>query len=285
VVKRVSFVRGGAVITPLKLLIDRLTVEHNDFLRSHRAGRARTLYASDYGQCMRKVWFQFFPDLFPVGELDSRVLRIFHNGEAVHDRLSAYLRRELSLDFVDELDVPRDSLDVHGRCDGVCVVDNQAVVVEFKSINRSVVSSPKPEHVGQLLWYMAMWRLLREQLRAEFRLAPGVVASPVLLSGVVGCSGRTVDSLSFDESWVLFTSGDIVGELIYESKQTQETFHFPVLFSEDKFSVVRSWFESLKSFVDSGVMPVVSYDRSRFPCSWGRGSSFSRCPYFDICHK
>jgi hypothetical protein len=58
--------------TPLKEIIDAQSIKWNDERVAARAGKARSLYASDYGQCMRKVWYAFFPDDYPVPELDAR---------------------------------------------------------------------------------------------------------------------------------------------------------------------------------------------------------------------
>lgn len=279
-VRRVNF--GSYGDTELKRVIDRQSIIWNNERLLARGDRERTLYASDYGQCMRKVWFEFFPEQFPVS-FDSRVLRIFHNGEVVHERLAGYLLKDKDIFFKAEVDVPRDDLDVHGRCDGICVVDGQAVVVEFKTINRSLVRNPKPEHVGQILWYMAMWRKLRQELKDEFGVSGREVSESDLV-GVVSKNGRTSSDLSEEERWVLYTRGEILGEIIYESKQNQQTYHFVVRWSEQEYRKVRSWFERLKYFVDRREMPVVSYDSEKFPCSWGRGVVKGRCPFFRVCY-
>ena len=217
-VKRMQFEEFGT--TSLKKVIDKQSIEWNNARVMERAGKKRSMYASDYGQCMKKTWFQFFPEEYPTGDFDPRTLRIFHNGENVHERLSEYLRKETALKFRDEIDVPRDELDVHGRCDGICVVNEQAVVVEFKSINRASVFEAKEEHKGQVTWYMLMWKKLREDLKEDFGFKRDAFVVEKDFIGVTSESGRTVDDLDDAERWILFTQGDIVGEVIYESKQT-----------------------------------------------------------------
>lgn len=249
-------------ITKLKEVIDKQSIQWNEDRRAQRGDKPRTLYASDYGQCMRKVWYQFFPDKHPIRDFSPRTLRIFHNGESVHERLSGYLRKEKELNFIEEIDVPRDELDVHGRCDGICTIDNQPTVVEFKSINRASVLKPKDEHVGQLLWYIMMWKAERERLEQhKEQLFP--------------MNDKLVN-------WIL-SGKEIVGELIYESKQTNETHHFPITYKEKQAKIVRLWFETLNNRVKNRTVPDVQYNGKKFPCKWGRNQNAVKCPYYDLC--
>jgi hypothetical protein len=265
--------------TKLKRIIDRQTLSLQEERNSERIGKVRSLYASDYGQCMKKSFFSFFPEKYVVGELDARVVRIFQNGDAVHERLANYLRREAELQFRDEVDVPRDGLDVHGRCDGICLLDGRVVVVEFKSINREAVQEAKEEHIGQVSWYMAMWSRLRDDLKEDFGFSHEESVCEKDVVGVESASGRTYELLEDVEKMLLFSSGDIVGEIIYESKVNNETFHFPVDWDADRMRKVRLWFEQLKWHVEHEEVPKVPYERSRFPCQWKGG----KCQYFETC--
>lgn len=269
--------------THLQEILDRQCLEANEEARAERNGKPRSLYASDYGACMRKVWMQFFPEEFEQEKPDARVIRIFNNGDAVHIRLSSYLKRELDIDFRDELNVPRDELDVHGRCDGICTVRDQAVVVEFKSINKDYVSEPKEEHIGQVTWYMEMFRMLRRDLREDFGFAEDDTVVEEDLIGQVSLSGRTLESLDHVERWLLLTQGEIAGEIIYESKPTNHTFHFSVPYSEDRAKKVRTYFEALKWHVENKQMPRVNYNAGKYPCSWGYGMKAGRCPFYQYC--
>lgn len=270
--------------TKLKKVIDKQSIAWNDARVAERGDKKRSLYASDYGQCMRKTWYQFFPEDYPTGDFDPRTLRIFHNGEDVHERLSSYLRNEVDIDFSDEIDIPRDNLNVHGRCDGICTVDERAVVVEFKSINRKTVYEAKEENVGQLMWYMTMWRMLRDDLRADFGFAPEALLVEKELNGKVGNSGRKIEDLSKEEKWILFTQGDVQGELIYESKQTQEVYHFSFEYDVEKVEKVRLWFQQVDWHVAHKKMPAVRYDKGKFPCSWGKNNSQGKCQFYEVCH-
>ncbi len=269
--------------TELKKVIDKQSVAWNAARVAERGDKARSLYASDYGQCMRKIWYQFFPEDYLTGEFDPRTLRIFHNGEDVHERLSSYLRNEIGLDFSDEIDIPRDNLNVHGRCDGICTIDERAVVVEFKSINRKTVYECKDEHAGQLTWYMAMWRKLRDDLRLEFGFDPDALIVEAQVNGKVSSVGRKIEDLSKEEKWILFTQGEIQGEVIYESKQTQETFHFSFEYDADHVEKVRLWFQQVDWHVAKKQLPSVRHDKGKFPCSWGKGNAAGKCGYYEQC--
>ena len=269
--------------TKLKHIIDRQTIAANEEKRSARGSKARSMYASDYGQCLRKTWYGFFPDEYPSEELGPRTLRIFQNGDDVHNRLGSYLARELDIDFHEEVDVPRDELQVHGRCDGICRIDGRGTVVEFKSINQASVRKAKEEHTGQLMWYLEMWKMQRRLLKEDFGFKEGDILCEKDLIGVESASGRVLEELNEAERWMMLTQGEFVGEVIYESKQTNATFHFPVEYDPELARKVRLWFTQLKWHVERKELPRVAYDRTKFPCSWGEGASFGKCQYFDQC--
>ena len=269
--------------TRLQIIIDDQTVKMNEEKQKVRT----SMYASDYSQCMRKVYFAFFPKKYPVEKFEPRVLRIFANGNDVHERLGSYLKRQEELDFHDEVDVPRDELDVHGRCDGFCTLDTQAVVVEFKSINKDIVEEAHEEHIGQLTWYLSMFKSLRKDLKEDFGYTEFDLVEEQDLVGQVALSGRTVEGLTPVERWLMFTQGEIRGEIIYESKPNQSLHHFPLDYDEDRAKKVRLWFQQLDWHVKDQTVPNVLYEPNRFPCSWGgfNGKASGRCPYYDVCWK
>lgn len=255
--------------TQLKQIIEQKSVEFNKARKKIRT----SLYASDFGQCPRKVWYQFFPEIFPVEDIDGKTARIFANGEAVHVRLSAYLSAA-ELMFEDEVNVPRDHLDVHGRCDGVALVEGRATIVEFKSINKPEVAEPKDEHIGQLTWYLGMFEAMRQDLRKEFGIAEDELVYDV---DAIAEGGRELTSI---ERKLLLSQGPIYGEIIYESKPNQLITSFPLEYSAQHFEVVHAWFEELKKAVETKVRPTGKYAATRYPCSWSTG----RCSYFKYCH-
>lgn len=273
-------VRRFAVVenksSPVGALIDIGVIHKDEEKRVARGDKARSLYASDYGQCQRKVWFQFFPEKFPMEQVEPRTLRIFQNGDSVHERLSDYMRRSGVL-FVEEQEVPRDELDVHGRCDGIAMIMGRFCVVEFKSINAAEVSSAKSEHQGQLMWYMHMWEEFRKQLRAEVGLEETSVEFEDL-DAVAEKQGR---EFSLVEKMLICSVGPVCGEIVYESKQTQEIFTFPYELDDALIAKVRGWFQQVAQAVKEEKVPDVRYSPSRYPCRWSTGG----CPYWDVCWK
>lgn len=261
--------------TFLKDVIDRQSIAKNEENQKIRTA----LYASDVDQCQRKVFFQFFPDKYqPDAKIDATLARVFDNGNAVHERLGGYLKREESIDFRDELRVPQDELEVHGRCDGICTVNSQAVVVEFKSINKEKVDEPKSEHISQLMFYLGMMKKLRGELQVEFGVeGEGLV---VCEGDAVSNKGRAFVDLSPMEKWLLTTQGEIKGEIIYEGKPNNAVYCFPIEYDEELFKKVRLWFQQVKFHVDNMQVPDVKYYPSKFPCSWGKG----RCSFWSRCY-
>lgn len=278
-VRRITVEDGH--ITRLKQIMDKEAVAVS--MEGQKVRSA--LYASDYGQCMRKQWMQFFPEEYqPEVPMTPRTARIFQNGNAVHERLSGYLHRVKKLNFREEIDVPRDELEVHGRCDGLMELDDQFMVVDFKSTNRNMIRQAKDEHIGQITWYMMMWKKLRKDLKEDFGFKEHDVISAKDLVGVESLSGRTLQDLSDIDKMLMFTQGEIRSELIYESKPTQNTYHFPVDYDEDRAEKVKLWFQQLDWHVRSKVRPNVHWDKAKFPCKWGSSpSTAGRCPFYDYC--
>jgi len=256
-----------------KEIIESKSKEFND-----SKGKVRTaMYASDYGSCQRKVWYQFFSDKFPPERITGKLARVFANGDDVHFRLSAYLADDRALEFEREIGVPRNHLEVHGRCDGMTLHKGQATIVEFKSINKKVVEAIKLEHEGQLMWYLGMWEAKRLELRKEFGIEENDIVVDVEF--LIGHT-RTGRDLSSAEKKLLRSNGPVKGEVIYECKPTQDVFSFPVAFDELKFKEVQEWYRQLKWYVEAGIRPRVRYLRTKFPCDWFTG----KCQYYDICH-
>jgi CRISPR/Cas system-associated exonuclease Cas4 (RecB family) len=258
----------------IKEIIGRKSKEFNASNKKVRSA----LYASDIYQCPRKVFYQFFPDIYATEQIDGRTARIFANGEDVHMRLSAYLDAERSIEFEREINIPRDELDVHGRCDGVAIIDTTFCVVEFKSINKDKMFEPKDEHAGQLQWYLGMWEMHRLNLREEFGIAEEeMVFDPLILKSEK--TGRTGYQLSSVEKKLLRATRPVMGEVVYECKPNQEIYGYEIEFDEAKFEELKSWYREVKKAVDEGIRPTVHYDKNKYPCNWW----VSRCSYYDIC--
>jgi hypothetical protein len=179
--------------------------------------------------------------------------------------------------FLEEQEVPRDELDVHGRCDGVAMIRSRFCVVEFKSINAADVSSAKPEHQGQVMWYMHMWEEYRKQLRAELGLDATVVEFEDI-DRIAEVQGR---EFSLVEKMLICSAGQVCGEIVYESKQTQEIFTFQYELDDALIAKVRAWFSQVAQAVREEKMPEVRYAPSRYPCSWPSGA----CGYYSLCWK
>ena len=272
------FIPGKEPAHPLKDIIDKQSMLFNK-----REKKVRTaMYASDFGQCQRKVWHQFFPEKYPVeDEVDAKTSRIFANGNDVHVRLGAYFKAEPELKFREEIPVPRDELDVHGRCDGIIQSPEERFeVLEFKSINAREVAEPKEEHQGQLTHYLAMFEELRLALREEFEIPEGYYPTEEELMQKPSQKGRLFAEIDDVEKRLLLSQGQVKGALIYEAKHGQAVNVFDIPLDFEKAQAVKQWFITLKQHVDEERKPVVHYDAYAYPCSWGQ----SRCTYWELCH-
>jgi len=114
------------------------------------------LYASDIYQCQRKIWYEYNgkQTKYPYD-----TLRIFDNGNAVHERISKEMKETGCLQGT-EVDTPQlPIVEVHGRLDLKLRINNEQVIGEIKSINLDEVTTPKREHKAQLMYYMHVTRI------------------------------------------------------------------------------------------------------------------------------
>lgn len=268
-------VRPG-LASPFKDIID----EQSQRKSAERKKVRNALYASDVFQCQRKVFMQFFPEVFPGELIDGRTARIFQNGEDVHVRLGNCFHADDRVDFYDEVQVPRGELDVHGRCDGVAELQGQVYIIEFKSINKPTVDAPKEEHVGQLTYYLHVFEGRRAELRKDFGVLDGEIVDATRVGDLASGSGRDFATLEPVDKLLLLSPGVIRGELVYECKPTQELFHFPVEYDAKMAEKVVLWFKQLREYLQSGEMPRAMHDGAKFPCKWRNGA----CAYYEFCH-
>jgi hypothetical protein len=89
-------------------------------------------------------------------KFNSRVLRVFDNGHAVHARLQGYLN-EIGILKQMEVSVENTEYEICGHADGIMDIGGLDGVLEVKSMNSNQFYSiyePKPEHLVQLNVYM-----------------------------------------------------------------------------------------------------------------------------------
>jgi hypothetical protein len=82
-------------------------------------------------------------------KFDSRILRIFDNGHAVHARLQDYLN-EIGILKQVEVPVENAEYEICGHADGILDIDGLDGVLEIKSMNSNQFYScyePKPDHL------------------------------------------------------------------------------------------------------------------------------------------
>ena len=114
-------------------------------------------YITDAGKCPRSVWFAF--KKFPKKEKDARVMRVFEHGDYTHMRIMSAL---FSIGAVKAIEVALENELLHGRCDGIVVINNEPHVLELKSINTfgfKKLEAPKKEHVKQLMLYLHYFKI------------------------------------------------------------------------------------------------------------------------------
>jgi len=89
-------------------------------------------------------------------KFESRILRIFDNGHAVHDRLQNYLT-DIGILKQSEVPVDNKECEIRGHTDGIVEINGVKGILEIKSMNANQFLSsyePKPEHLIQVNIYM-----------------------------------------------------------------------------------------------------------------------------------
>lgn len=89
-------------------------------------------------------------------EFESRILRIFDNGHAVHSRLQGYLQ-EIGVLRATEVPVEHEKYEIRGHADGIIEICGVDGVLEIKSMNSNQFYGsyePKVEHLVQANVYM-----------------------------------------------------------------------------------------------------------------------------------
>lgn len=90
---------------------------------------------------------------------DAKLLRVFANGHAVHDRLQKYLESMEGLEMQSEVRVETENPPIRGHCDGTLVWNGKRYALEIKSCSPTVFEQrvmwkkPKDEHVEQVNIY------------------------------------------------------------------------------------------------------------------------------------
>lgn len=137
----------------IKELIDIQTKKLNE--EEKHTEEKSSLYCSDAYKCPKKVYFDF-KNKAQAEEYEPRILRVFQNGNMVHDRICYYLEKEGVLKGI-EIETPKNEHNIKGRLDALVEISGKTYIVEIKSINTSFMDEPIKEHVGQLQLYLYLF--------------------------------------------------------------------------------------------------------------------------------
>jgi hypothetical protein len=129
----------------------------DDYLQSRpRAERPRRCFhPSSLHKSPRELYYHYLHGDADQ-EFESRILRIFDNGHAVHSRLQGYLQA-IGILWKTEVPVENEEYEIKGHADGIIKINGIEGVLEIKSINSNQFYGsyePKPEHLIQANIYM-----------------------------------------------------------------------------------------------------------------------------------
>lgn len=125
----------------------------NEKYKNRPKGR-QYFYVSDALKCKRMLYFEFQEDIEPE-KLSVDLLGRFNYGNEAQDRIRNYMRLG-GIYVEDEISLPSNKLNIHGRCDGILTEkgNDEKSIVEIKTINLREVKQPMKEHIAQLQLYL-----------------------------------------------------------------------------------------------------------------------------------
>jgi len=135
----------------IKEIIDKQALALNEKNRAGRSPTRNYFYASEAGKCHRAIFFSMTG--VKGKPKDARTIRIFQNGDSVHERLCKYLK-EAGVLVCEEKEMNNQSPEIHGRVDAIVELNGEQIPLEFKSANIRTLAQPYPEHVKQIMLYM-----------------------------------------------------------------------------------------------------------------------------------
>lgn len=148
----------------------------DEYLMTHQEENNRATNVnspSQTGNCNRRNYYVRIGEESD-GKIDPRGERIFHNGDAVHDRIQTYLERA-GLLLMREVPLRNDKYNIQGHTDGLLQVKRtgEIVVLEIKSINKdgfAVVKQKgvKREHIMQGNVYVYCLEEHRKYLQKKY---------------------------------------------------------------------------------------------------------------------
>lgn len=121
------------------------------------------------GSCLRSIYYYRIQAEKDPNAIEPRAFRIFQNGDYVHDRIQAYLRKA-GLLLMDELPLRNDKYNIQGHTDGLLFL-NRVKVFELKSINDAgfqALKEPEFKHQQQGMLYIFCVESRRNFLQSTY---------------------------------------------------------------------------------------------------------------------
>lgn len=141
-------------------LNERQKQQNEERMKKHEKQREAgefKFYPSSIAKCRREVVYQMLG--YPKEDIPTRVLRIFDNGDCMHERYQNWFA-EMGILISPELPLKDKELCISGRTDALIKINDELILVELKSANdRSFnlmvkKNEPKEDYVMQLQLYL-----------------------------------------------------------------------------------------------------------------------------------
>ena len=153
----------GYLIKPIDAYLMKKSNEGND--------RAKNVNSPSQAGVCQRANFYARTGVKPDGTLEPRTMRIFNNGDGVHDRLQTYLE-QAGVCLMREVPVIDVEYNIQGHTDGYLKLSKIEVgILEIKSINSNGfqnLKAPKDEHKLQAMVYLYCSEKRRQYLRNTY---------------------------------------------------------------------------------------------------------------------
>lgn len=133
-----------------------------------------------HGKCARRNVY-LLKGVAKQNRVDHRVMRVFANGHAVHERLQTAMEA-MGIDMISEVPVRHKEPPIRGHADGTAVWKDRKILIEIKScsdevfVNRLKWKKPKDDHFDQcniyayILGYDVIWIIYENKNNQQVKI-------------------------------------------------------------------------------------------------------------------
>lgn len=273
----------GYLIKPIDALLLQKSNASND--------RAKNVNSPSQAGVCQRANFYARTGVKPDGTIEPRTMRIFNNGDGVHDRLQSYLE-QAGVCIMREVPVIDVEYNIQGHTDGYLKLSKIEVgILEIKSINSNGfqnLKAPKDEHKLQAMVYLYCSEKRRQYLRNTYhsleefedsqaeRIEYYKARYPHFTDGSKYTKEEKLSmqvKLGLQADEILFNTPKPINKVVflYENKDSQELKEYTVTRDNELLEYILNRYEELNNYIERNQLPDrEGTSKSCSTCRWCR---------------